>query len=421
MPQNDLTRIAAVAWFKAVAVPFAAAQSDGFLHTGSAALFPIGCYELPEDDTALQAMTAAGFNVVHCHSRADLDRVQAVGILGVVPLPLQEGATDALRERVAAMADHPALAVWEGPDEVVWNFTGYSGLFKKLEVHKTKDAWWTQAPEAVAYAREKAAEIIPNMRAAVDMIRSIEPARRPVWINEAQKSDVFYVRQYLDYVDITGCDIYPVKWDKADIAAMGRTTDRWNEVGRGKPVWMVVQGFSWHELGEYYAAPEAAYPTFDQSRFMAWDCIAHGARGIFYWGTRFLTNETFRQSMYAVTSELAALQPFLTAPDVDGVALDLVGSPEERQSASMRHIVRRAGDDWLIVLVNEGDERHMGVVITGLDALGSRSLPVLYSDEEIPVAHGELIARMQPKEVKVISTDRRFETDRREGRYYAGE
>lgn len=419
MTQNDLARIVAV--FVAVSAPIAAAQSDGFLHAESATLFPIGCYELPEDDAGLQAMAAAGFNVVHCHSRADLDRVQAVGMMGVFPLPLQAGATDALREEVSAVADHPALAVWEGPDEVVWNFTGYSGLFKTLEAHKTKDAWWTQAPEAVAYAREKAAEIIPNMRAAVDMIHSIEPARRPVWINEAQKSDVFYVRQYLDYVDITGCDIYPVKRDKADIATMGRTTERWKEVGRGKPVWMVVQGFSWHELGDYYGATEPAYPTFEQSRFMAWDCIAHGARGIFYWGTRFLTNETFRQSMYAVTSELAALQPFLTAPDAEGVALDLVGLPEERQAASIRHIVRRSGDDWLIVLVNEGDERHMGAVLTGLDALEGRSLPVLYSDDEIPVTHGELIARMQPKEVLIIATDRRFETARREGRNYAAE
>jgi hypothetical protein len=65
----------------------------------------------------------SGINLVRCKNAADLDRVAAVGLQGWVPLPLELGDTDALRKRILAVKDHPALAVWEGPDEVVHNFT----------------------------------------------------------------------------------------------------------------------------------------------------------------------------------------------------------------------------------------------------------------------------------------------------------
>ena len=92
--------------------------------------FPIGSYELPGDEPGLRAMARAGFNLVRCHSRQDLDRAAAAGLRGWMPLPLQVGTEGGkLRQIVEAVKDHPALAVWEGPDEVVWNFTAYSGLF----------------------------------------------------------------------------------------------------------------------------------------------------------------------------------------------------------------------------------------------------------------------------------------------------
>jgi len=382
-------------------------------------LFPIGFYELPKDDPALQAMAEAGVNLVHCHSREDLDRVQAVGMLGVMPLAFQQGATDAFRAKVASVADHPALAVWEGPDEVVWNFTAYSGLHRKLGVHKTSGEWWRQTPEAVAYAEQKAAEIIPNMRDAVALIRSLDQHDRPVWINEALESDVRYVRQYLDFVDITGCDIYPVNQNDRRVARTGSAVERWKQAGRGKPVWMVLQAFSWHELGDYYGAKQPAYPTFAESRFMAYDVIVHGARGILYWGSHYLKNDEVRQAIYALTSELAALQPLLAAPEAPGARLALVELPDEHPDPRVAMTARRAGDDWLIILVNEDNDSHMAVVVEGLDALEGRTLHLLYGDESQTIAHGELITRLQAQEVKVFATGRDWEAERREGRDYA--
>jgi len=399
----------------------AVAQQDGLLSKDCARLFPIGFYELPKDDEALARMAEAGVNLVHCHSREDLDRVHAVGMQGVYPLPFQQGATDKLRERVEAVADHPALAVWEGPDEIVWNFTATSGLHRKLGVHKTPGEWWRQTPEAVAYAEEQAAKIIPNMRAAVEMIRAIDTQDRPVWINEALYSDVYYVRQYLDFVDITGCDIYPIHADKREPARLGAATDRWRSVGRDKPVWMVLQAFSWHELGDYYGAKEPAYPTFAESRLMAYDSIAHGASGILYWGSRFLQSEPVRESIYALTGEFAKLQSFLVAPEVPGVGLDIIEIPEESEEPHVRVVARRVGENWLIAIVNEDDVKHMAVVVEGLDALEDRTLHLLYEMEERTVSQGEITVRIQPGGVKVFCTDRAFETPARAGRSYPDE
>ena len=394
----------------------ASAQPKGFFCKDGVFLFPLGFYELPKEDDKLVEMAQAGVNVVRCRGKEDLDRAHAAGIQGIVPLPFQKGATEEFRALVASLAEHPALAAWEGPDEVVWNFTAYSGLHRKMKVHKTPGEWWRQTPEAVAYAEERAAEIIPKMREAVSFIREVDAADRYIWINEAQKSDVYYVRQYLDFVDITGCDIYPVHFDERPLEAVGQATERWKAVGRGKPVWMVLQAFSWNELGDYYGAKETAYPSFAESRFMAYDAIVHGAGGILYWGSHYLKSDPFRQSLYALTSELAVLQPFLVGETMDTASLSLVELPAREGTVPVLATVRQAGEEYLVVLVNEDEEAHMGVVVEGLDCLDGKELHLLYGSEARKISHGELITRLQPREVKVFCTDKAKETEQLAGR-----
>jgi hypothetical protein len=389
-----------------------AADFDGYLVRDDARLFPIGFYDMPEDDAGLREMAAAGVNLVHCRSIEELDRAQAVGMQGVVPLPLDKGATDELREQVGKLAGHPALAVWEGPDEVVWNFTAFSGLHRTLGIHKESGAWWKQKPEAVAYAEQRAAEIIPNMRAAVAMIREMDRGAHPVWINEAEKSDVAYVRQYIEFVDVTGCDIYPIKADKRRPERIGDSVERWKTAGQGKPVWMVLQAFSWNELGEYYGAKETAYPTFAESRLMAYDAVAHGARGILYWGGRFAKSTEFRQSLYALTAELAAIQPFLTAPEVTDTSIAMIEMPEDTGDKGVAGLVRKAGDEWLIVLVNEDDNPHMAVVVHGLGELEGRTLYELYGNNLVTVSGGEVITRMLPRAVQMLCSTKEYEMPR---------
>jgi hypothetical protein len=438
-------RIAAALMMFAVLVtcPSWAAQDVSILVNGERR-FPIGFYHHPDASADLTEMAGAGVNIVRCGSVSDLDRAHAAGIAGWMPLPLQEGATGALREQVMAAKDHPALAVWEGPDEIVWTFTALSGLYRTQDIHDIKDAWWHQTPKAVAYAESKAATIIPNMQAGAALVRELDGNTRPLWMNEALKSDPKYVRQYLDSFDVIGCDHYPVRAEARAVHTIGVATEHWKRVGRGRlPVWMVLQAFSWSNLEGYHGDTGIAYPGFHESRFMAWDVIARDGRGIFYWGADRLQSDPCRQAIYAVTAELDALQPFLVASEHPGVTVDLVELAEEDiedpahpkgKDAPWSHgsiarlpegnvfaVVRNVGEEWLIVVVNEDAVPHMGVVLSGLDALEGRTLDLLYEEGSETVSHGELMVRMPAYGLRLFATGREWESKRRTGRDYRGE
>ena len=404
-------------------------HGDGFLtRDNGQRLFPIGFYEHPAEDDAFRDMAESGVNLVMCGSVEAFDRAHAHGMMGWVPLGLQSGATPEFQERIRTLAEHPALAVWEGPDEVVGGFTAYSGLWKQdqMAVFPNKGEWWMQTPLAIEYSEGRAAEIMPKMREAIEFIRSVDPYNRQIWINEARDSDLKFVRQYIDYVDITGCDDYPIRAASRPAIRLADSTDRWRQVGKGRPVWMVLQGFTWSDLDDG-DTDITAFPTFAESRLMAYACITHGARGILYWGSSYMKSEgkeQFRKSLYALTSELAALQPFLTAPteryvtvqEIDDGRTDIAPPVSAR---GVRITARRTGREWLIVLVNEDEHAHMGVEVTGLDALNGTEFVELYGEEKTAISEGAFVTRMHPFEVKIFATHRKWETEQQDGRDFA--
>ena len=395
-------------------------SANGYLMNKGHKEFPIGCYELPSDDVNLRAIAAAGFNLVRCRDVHDLDRAHAAGMMGWVPVPLESGAkSDVLRTRLESVMNHPALAVWEGPDEVVWNFTAFSGLFRS-GAYKQPGEWWRQTSFAVERAEAEAKKILPQLRAGCELLRRIDRQKHPIWINEAAESDMKFVREYLDEIDITGCDTYPIHENKRLPASAGDFAARFQRIGKGKPVWMVLQGFSWHEL----TPPKderLVYPSFTETRLMAYDAIAHGARGLLYWGTEVVPKDSpFRQSLFALTSELKELQPFLIAKDHAGVTVSLVESSGRAAEGDrgVRSFARRAGRDWLIVLVNEDDRHHMGVEVGGLSKLNAQNLEVLYAPETAAVKKGGFVTRLRPYEVKVLASSRKWESSRQAGREF---
>lgn len=378
---------------------------------------PLGVYELPADDAALREMADAGINLVRAGSRADLDRLHAAGLQGWMPLSVQQGATPELRRQIEEVVDHPALAVWEGPDEIVWTFTAYSSLAKSVGI--TRDDWNNQTEKAVRYSEEQAAQIIPKMREGIVLIRELDPHGRPFWMNEAADSDVKFVRQYVESCDVIGCDYYAVRSTGTDLQAVGRLVDRWDAIGRGRPVWMVLQGFSWHTA---HPTRTRLYPTFAESRFMAYDALVHRARGLFYWGTNMIDEPRFRASLYALTSELSALQPFLVGDEHPGVRATVIDDVFDPPGKGVRARLARHETDYLLILVNEDAERHLGVDVSGLGMLNGRELSELYGDERAVVAHGSFVTRLQGYGVKVFATNAaRYASARTVGRDYRGE
>lgn len=389
------------------------AVASGFLKSNGRTRFPIGFYELPKGEDDLKALAAAGVNLVRCHDSRDLDRAGAAGLMGWVPLNVQNGDTEGLRKQVAAVGAHPALAAWEGPDEVVWMFTAYSGLQKIAGF--TRADWQHQRPKAVAYAGEQARQILPKLREGIRTVRGIDARKLPFWINEAADSDMKYVREYAGEIDVTGCDYYPVHSTGNDLPGVGRLVNRWHAVGRGKPVWMVLQAFSWHSIRP---DRQKLYPTFVQSRFMAYDAIVHGARGLLYWGSWQADDPAFRRSLYALTSELAALEPFLIGIAHEKAAACVVDDTSDPPGLGVRAALRQHDRQFVLILVNEDEHHHLGVDIRGLEMLEGRQLDLLYGSDSAHVTDGGFVTRLQGHEVKVFATDARLDSGPSEGRQY---
>jgi len=374
--------------------------------------FPIGFYEFPSDKEKLQRMAESGINLVRCGNRDALDLAHEQGMMGWVSLSVQQGATPGLRKQIETLRNHPALAVWEGPDEIVWTFTAYS--FLKERAGFTREDWNNQIPKAVNYAKKEGEKVITKMNEGIRLVQELDQRNLPFWINEAADSDVKYVRDYIDSIDITGCDYYAVRSTGTDLRSIGRLVNRWDAISRGKPVWMVLQGFSWHKAK---AGRKRLYPSYHQSRFMAYDAIAHGARGILYWGTQTIDDPLFRESLYTLTSELSQLEPFLVDAD-NTVEVAVIDDLFDPPGIGVRGTLKGNQTDYLLILVNEDDHRHLGVDVTQLEALNGRTLHLLYGDEKTVVRSGGIVTRMQAHEVKLFCTSPRFETKRTRGRDY---
>jgi hypothetical protein len=361
-------------------------------------------------------MAESGFNLVRCVDRTDLDRAAKAGMQGWMVLPMTPGSLDKVRERIQQTVDHPALALWEGPDEMIWNFTAFSGLYPR--VHKEPGEWTRQTPNALAYAREEGGKVLAAFHEAAKLLRAMDPKKRPLWMNEAAETDVKYIRETLDDVQITGCDLYPIRSTGSEPASIGDITRRYMRMGKGRPVWMVLQGFSWHVFPERKRAE--LYPTFEETRMMAWDAIVNGASGILYWGSFFVPAEgaAFRQSLHAMAAELAQLHPFLTAQESPQPKVELIESSGRSQPGDrgVRAWLRRSGNHWLLAVVNEDSRPHAAVEVSRLSLLNGRKLELLYENDAETVRDGSILIRLRPHGVKLYATTRSLEAAQREGR-----
>ncbi len=355
-------------------------QGDGFIIKDDTRLLTLGGYHVPESDAELEAMAEAGFNLFRCRNRSDLDRVHAVGAKCWVSLPLEQGATDELKEKVNSLKDHPALALWEARDEFLSQITAGSAHLASFNL--TRDDWYNQEERAVRIAQELTAEKFPKVIEAIELVRRLDDQNRQILLREIRRIDLQYMRQIMDYFDILGTGSYAVYQDSWKPNNIGRPgVGRFKEIGLGKPVWMNLMAFSWAELREDNVT-DPVYPAFDQSRFMAYSAILHGARGVNYWGYHLMESDEFsrfHESWLSLISEISQLQVFLTGPELpDVTARNIHGSNrnylaeralEREGKHGVQSMARRFGRDWIVILVNEDNAMKLGVDVSGLNHL----------------------------------------------------
>jgi hypothetical protein len=433
-------------------------------------VFVLGLYETPKEDAVLQQAAKAGFNLVHAGPSVEmLDRLQAQGLWGWVNTgmdidlsvdPVQR--KNALAESVNKLGLHPALLVWEVPDEALWNcwygplcwrfdaepaqlnthiaaltdatqaqqlreqLAQARALYKEAryaEGERLADDIWVRlgkTPPNPGYglstSAERAAKMCAGMLEGRAALRALDPSH-PVWMNHAPRNQVAQLAAFNGAADIVGCDIYPVPFapevqhsDLAEktVASAGAYTTRMQEAAPGKPVWMVLQGFGWGDIQpERTEAQRKALrrPTLAESRFMAYDAIVRGARGILYWGTAYIEKDSqLWNDLLALIAELRGLQPVLSAPDAElplsVTFAETMGSVDRGVQVLPKSVQDKT---WLLV-VNEWTDTLV-YTIHGLESLEGKKFVEAQSGAKAAVKDGTLCLNIPAQAVQVLQPE----------------
>jgi hypothetical protein len=326
--------------------------------------FPLGIYEQPRDARESRDWKRAGINLLRCGSNGELDRAQELGMMGWVPVKMvvrDDPEASALAETIKSMRGHPALAVWEAPDESIWE------ACRLASTGKVTTRIWSENSDVRRNLRGRLDALVEGLARGSRIVRKLDRGRK-IWLNEACKSDQDTLARLLGSVDAVGFDYYPIPRGEAEGRSMGligRYTDRFRRTAPNKEIWVVEQAFSWSSIRPESGRPQA-YPNVDEYRFMAWDAIAHGATGLLWWGSAHEDRPApFLEDLMAVVSEINQLQPYLVAGNAPRVRI----GAEPRQNpeiAGVTGLVRRSGPGTLMALINE-DPHENDVVVRGLD------------------------------------------------------
>jgi hypothetical protein len=258
--------------------------------------------------------------------------------LGQLPnLPATAGNPPSVNEQllvrvVNALKGHQALAAWKGLDEP------------------------SNEPHPGRYTRP------PGLTRAYKRIKALDP-NHPIVITQAPRNTAAELAPYRPAFDVTGADIYPISYPPGihsdlpnrDISVVGEVTRKMVQAAGGKPVWMTLQ-IAWSGMAASKDHPERVprFPSLREERFMAYQAIVAGARGLVFFGghlTQVLRpvdaragwNWTFwQQVLRPLVGELTstAVHPALVAPDAKAVV-----------NASSQDVELRTRDDGSFLYV----------------------------------------------------------------------
>ena len=159
-----------------------------------------------------------------------------------------------LRSLVNQFKNHPALGLWKNLDESFWGHTSAADLQRGYDVIHQEDT------------------------------------NHPVVQTHAPRGTVAELQPYNVALDVLALDIYPVGVPPGanstnvnkEISMVGDFAMFLDEVGNHqKPFWMIEQ-IAWS--GVTPPSKTLVFPTFRQERYMAYQAIIDGARGLMYFG-----------------------------------------------------------------------------------------------------------------------------------------
>jgi hypothetical protein len=301
----------------------------------------------------------------------------------------------ALRRVIEEFKNHPGMGAYYGIDEPEWGKHAVEPMERAYKIIKQNDA------------------------------------AHPVWICQAPRGSVASMKRYDNCGDATGGDIYPISYppglhvspkakdvpprlaSNSDISLAGDFTKMMAEVGEGKkPIWMCLQ-ISWSGVNN--PGRTLRFPTFFEQRFMTYQMIIHGARGIIYFGgsnSGSLADEDkplgwnwryWQRVLRPVVEEIGTKSPLYPAL----VAADSK-LPIKTDDAGIEYCVRETADS-IFLLACRRDRATTEVKFTGLPAADQSSELLFESPRKVALKSGEFSDWFAPFEVHVYRFQKRVD------------
>ena len=248
-----------------------------------------------------------------------------------------------LRSIIDRLKESPGMGLWKGADEPEW------GKKRPVDVANT--------------AR---------------IFREADP-NHPIWLVQAPRGTVASMKRYDAGWDVGGIDIYPVSYPPGrhtllankDLSMVGDFTRMFREVAGPKPFWMTLQiAFS----GTTPPKGIIRFPTYFEQRFMSYEAIINGSRGLTYFGGGLKPTLNERdlalgwnwtywdrviKPLWTEFRPGSPIFPALVAPD-SRLALQVSGvmgphRAKNPDASPMEFLVREAGDNiFLLACKREG-------------------------------------------------------------------
>lgn len=368
------------------------AYSDNCILVKGRRFFPIGLFPVSRlPDNKLQEAHDSGFNMIQVPlgatieaTRSLLDRAEAHSLgawvsLGDVAEAKDEdvAAHKKLRDAALVLAKHPALLCWQTDPEPAWRGADPDDFVR-------------------GYA----------------LLRTLDPDH-PVWTSHAPRNTLDELALFNRGTDIAGASIYPVPASRIPSDESNRTISVVGDetsknvlaVLNRKPVFMVLQGFAWQDLAEANEPGEVpVYPTFAQERFMAYDAVVRGARGLVFNATNVAgTTKPFWKELRRLAYELSQMADVLAGPDTTDVV--------QADAKGIETLVRRhptTKDRFIIAVNTTAQPQNVRLQIPG--AMPKVRWRVLF--EQRSVVGNPIVDRFAPYDVHIYTASTSFPEER---------
>lgn len=282
-----------------------------------------------------------------------------------------------IRRLITKYRSQPSLFFWKGEDEPEWG---------KVAVAKVQRYY--------------------------DIVHELDPDH-PVWIVQAPRGTVETLKRYDATYDVGGVDIYPVSYPlnnhapqtgNRNISAVGDWAKVMREVTGGrKPVIMTLQiAFS----GTVRPGKTLRFPTFPEQRYMTYQAIILGARGLIYFGGDIPVslNERDRKLGWNWTYYARVLKPVLDELNPAGPLFPALIAPDSKLPVKVtgadgiEFCVREAGE-YLYLLAAKREGATVNAQFSGLPPVAATGELLYEEPRMVTVANRAFTDWFGPNEV----------------------